>query len=489
MPVTRYYGISAGDIPPAFVPGSEQSTAFPWGTNGTTYTQGPEYVALDTAPVATAPGAITQFSSLAQTARQSQQCATLFYELAAQTIPAGNWSFASAVAETNAAANSFFGVAIYVWRPSTLTKVATITDAQVQRGAEWGTATSSRLFTVAGSAATTENGDVLIVELWRTAAQGMGTAYAQTWNFNAQSGNGDFTADGQTNLNSWMDAPETLQPPTGPIEVVPGVGEATATGFAPTATASDNQTVTTDTGAVSATGFAPAAQISTTVRPDTGLATATGFAPSAAVSANQTVSPALGEVTADGFAPTATASDNQTVTAALGELTAAGFAPAVTASAGIAVSPVATRQLAVPPALVPGEVAVSLTATALRVFGVAPTVAPTATLQVSPTTARLLGVAPAVAPSIDLAVPFARVTDSAFAPTVSVSTNVAVSPVALSMFALEPSLEAFIPVTSSVLTLSAVAPAVSGGGGPGLVTIPRKGGDSSSSIVYYPPTP
>ncbi len=356
MPITRYYAQTANNIPPENAPQSEQSTAFPWGTNGTTYTQGPQYCYIDSSPLVTLPGAITTFNALAQTTRQSQICATLLYELGAQTIPQGNWSFAVAVNETNAAANSFFGVAIYVWRPSTSSKVGTITDEQVQRGAEWGTNTSSRLFTVTGTEITTQDGDVLVVEMWRTGVQAMATAYAHTWNFNAQAGNNDFTADGQTNLNSWMDAPEALQPPAGSQLVVPetglatltgyvasillpvllatGLGTATYTGHEPTVVATNNITVVTDTGTATLDGFAPTVLTPLAIQTNTGTATLDGLEPSIMVSVSAETQ--TGEATFDGFAPSV--ATPVVAVSDTGLLTAIGEAPSVLVSDDVAVT-------------------------------------------------------------------------------------------------------------------------------------------------------
>jgi hypothetical protein len=210
MPVTRYYPSVLNSSPGSNEPSGEQSALFPWGTEQTTYTDSPDYVELnEVAPSATAQ-LTTTFNSINQTARQSAFLGHAFYRLGTQTIPAGTWSFAAVGGETNLAANSFFAVSIYVWRPSNSTVVGSIYDSQTELGTEWSTAATSRLFTVSGSSLATLNGDTLIVEFWYTAAQGMGTSYAQSVFFGANVANSDFTANGQTNLNSWIDSPDTL---------------------------------------------------------------------------------------------------------------------------------------------------------------------------------------------------------------------------------------------------------------------------------------
>jgi hypothetical protein len=380
MPITRYYPISATTTRPSGDPTGEQSASFPWGNGVTAYTSAPEFVTIGTATVAVSPGAVVTWNSLAQTARQSAFIGHLRYRLGPQNIAAGTWSFAAAVGENNTNANSFFGLTIYVWRPSTGLKIGTIYDAQVQLGTEWNTTTASRLFSVSGSAVNNvQNGDLLIVEMWQTSTQAMATAYPQTWNYNAQTGNADFSANGQTSLNSWMDAPDTLVPfvpataatltgtgtytgqePTvsatanqqiatgsgdglysgfvaailAPIVLATGLGVGTFDGYAPTVTATTNTIVETSTGAGSYTGLSPTIVTPVAVATSTGSATLTGYAPTAATPVAAVTQ--TGALTASGFAPIAL-----TPVAALpgsGSVLASGLAPTVTASDNIAVA-------------------------------------------------------------------------------------------------------------------------------------------------------
>lgn len=149
----------------------------------------------------------------------------------------------------------------------------------------------------------------------------------------------------------------------------------------------------------------------------------------------------------------------------------------------VAVPAVNVDALAVPPAIAGGTATVSLTAASLAVLGIAPTIAQDVTVAVPVTTARILGVAPAVAATASLAVPFARVTDGVFVPAVTPSVTVAAGPSVLSLLAVAPTIEALRFVSPAVLTLAARAPSVTGGGGPGLLALPRKGGDSSTSMT------
>lgn len=207
----RYYATAAASTTRGTgQPSTTKSAVFPWGTNNTTYTTGPKYVEIDVAPSTVATNTGASWTSLAQTTQQSTFVGHAYMALAAGTFGAGTWSFALSGSETNASANSFFGVSIYVWRPGTSTVVGYIYDNNVQLGAEWATNTASRTFSVTGANVTAAGGDYLIVEFWHTSAQGATMGYAQTTSFDAASGTADFTADGQTALNAWIDAPTQI---------------------------------------------------------------------------------------------------------------------------------------------------------------------------------------------------------------------------------------------------------------------------------------
>lgn len=212
MPVTRYYNKSIAFLGRrAYEPPASQSTAFPWGTLNTN--SEPQWIIdIDSSLPVEDVLPTTQWNSLNQTARQSSFLLSASYRLGNQTIPAGDWTIAAVGGESNNAANSYFAVSIYVWRPSTSTVVGTIYDSQTQLGVEWSTSSSSRIFTVSGSSVTTQNEDTLIIEIWHTSQQTMGTAYNQSFFFHVSPANSDFTANGQTDLNAWIDAPETLVP-------------------------------------------------------------------------------------------------------------------------------------------------------------------------------------------------------------------------------------------------------------------------------------
>lgn len=215
MAVTRYYATAAASTTRGSgQPSTTKSAKFPWGTNNTTYTTGPKYVEIGLTASAVSTNTGASWTSLAQTTQQSTFVGHGYMALGAGTFGAGTWTFALSGSENNVSANSYFGVSIYVWRPSTSAVVGFIYDNNVQLGAEWATTTASRTFSVTGANVTATSGDYLIVEFWHTSAQGATMGYAQATSFDAASGTGDFTADGQTGLNAWIDAPSTIPGPT-----------------------------------------------------------------------------------------------------------------------------------------------------------------------------------------------------------------------------------------------------------------------------------
>jgi hypothetical protein len=212
MPVTRYYPGFTLSATPSVGPSGEQSAALPNGTNNNNPTR--RYSALQLSKPSSAQffGASGTFNSLAQTGRQSAFVGYGFYELGAQTIPAGNWSIGYQTSEGNAAANAYLALSIYVWRPSTSSVVGYVYDSSAELGSEFTTTFSSNVATVSGASVTAANNDVLVVELWQTAQQGVGMAYTIGLEVEANASLADITADGQTNRSGWIDAPDELIP-------------------------------------------------------------------------------------------------------------------------------------------------------------------------------------------------------------------------------------------------------------------------------------
>jgi len=105
---------------------------------------------------------------------------------AAQTIGGGNIVVSIADKESNLAANFFVnGVDIYVWRPSTDTKVGTVKafGSGTALGAEPSAANSEETTTlviIGSTAVDALAGDVVVIELWARHTQGTAAAYTVT---------------------------------------------------------------------------------------------------------------------------------------------------------------------------------------------------------------------------------------------------------------------------------------------------------------------
>ncbi len=200
---TRLYWRSDASSPDS--PGSSQSAVLPIGTNNS-LAGGENQAMLEIE------GSVTEttiINTLAQTARQSGYFGIFTSEpLAAQTISAQTWQVVLRRRESNAAANAFLAASIYIWRPSTSSVVGFIFDNNAQQGAEWGTTFATITYNLAGSSVTCADGDVLVIEPWYTAAQGMGTTYTVEIQYNNL-------------LFSYLDSPQTLTfytPPAPPKE-------------------------------------------------------------------------------------------------------------------------------------------------------------------------------------------------------------------------------------------------------------------------------
>lgn len=202
----------------------------------------------------------------------------------------------------------------------------------------------------------------------------------------AQDANGtgsavDHTFAGIGITANWLTAGFAINEATGGggVNVLPGFGQLTLGGFAPTVAVSNNVNVAAGVGSLSLTGFAPFAGTSQSITAGLGQLTLTGFAASVSTGGNISVSPGFGQLTLTGFAPSvatprnvqagvgalsltgfaslvatpqnvqadvgsltltgfaATASTPRNVAAGLGTLTLTGFAPTVTATGNVSV--------------------------------------------------------------------------------------------------------------------------------------------------------
>lgn len=85
--------------------------------------------------------------------------------LAAQTIPAQDWTYAAKV-QCGTATNMKHVPVIYIWRPSTNTVVQHISDASTGQGTTWPTSAVQSTHKFAGASVTVQEGDILVIEAW-----------------------------------------------------------------------------------------------------------------------------------------------------------------------------------------------------------------------------------------------------------------------------------------------------------------------------------
>lgn len=154
----------------------DKSTALPVGTDGGDFNQSQD-MTKDNAAAAVG----LTYSTLAQTAQQSAMIARFSSsKLRAQTISANTWTVAFTGSVSNANANAFLAVSLYVYRPSTNAVVGFIRDSATTLGTAF--AGTLQTVTFAGSAVTAAAEDFLVLEAWNVATQAAGKSYTVTFN-------------------------------------------------------------------------------------------------------------------------------------------------------------------------------------------------------------------------------------------------------------------------------------------------------------------
>lgn len=147
-------------------------------------------------------------TSLAQTGEQSGMLARFSSgPLAAQAIAANTWTVAVALAESNASANAFLRVGLYLWRPSNSSQQL-LYFVLADLGVEWSTAEDGQVVTFTNSGTpTAADGDLLVLEVWSHATQAMATAYTHTLWFDGTTDVVDATT---TDAASYLETPQDL---------------------------------------------------------------------------------------------------------------------------------------------------------------------------------------------------------------------------------------------------------------------------------------
>lgn len=144
---------------------------------------------------------------------------------------------------------------------------------------------------------------------------------------------------GRGGLDQRIDVPIFRGAAVGGTTVTPGTATLTLTAFAPTVTATANETYTPSTASLTLTTFAPTVTTPQTVTPSTASLTLTAFDPTVTATANQVATPDTAALTLTTFAPTADLSNANTVTPGTASLSLTTFAPTVTATANLVATP------------------------------------------------------------------------------------------------------------------------------------------------------
>jgi len=160
-----------------------KSTALPDGTDNSLTANDSQSLLLTTAT-----DVQVNITTLAQSTRQSGRFARFTSDLlASQTISANTWNYTLRSRESNNFADAYKAGSIYVWRPSTSSVVGYVYDSNAQIGSEWTTNFTNDSSNISGSAVTATNGDVLVIEVWYTAAQAKTVSYTNSIQYNTSS--------------------------------------------------------------------------------------------------------------------------------------------------------------------------------------------------------------------------------------------------------------------------------------------------------------
>jgi hypothetical protein len=154
------------------------------------------------------------YSSLAQTAHQDGMITKYVSDtLTVPTIDANTWTIALATAESNANANFFTALSLYVLTSADTVR-GFIYDSDVALGNEWGLTEDGQIYTISGSAVTgISSTDRLCLEVWYHAVQATATAFTINFYYN---GTVDVTAGANTDAASYIETPQVLFAPLTP---------------------------------------------------------------------------------------------------------------------------------------------------------------------------------------------------------------------------------------------------------------------------------
>jgi len=188
----------------------EKSTVLPVDTLGANNASGAEETRSLNAVAGISQTSISKTSDATTSARDNYLGRFASVALQAGTYGSGSWTIALALSSASLLANSFTSCSIYFWRPSTEAVVGFVYDSDANIGSEWDNTEEGRVASITGANVTIQDGDVLVIEIWRHAVQAMATAYAQTLYFDGATDptNGTQTTDAASYINAPADIPE-----------------------------------------------------------------------------------------------------------------------------------------------------------------------------------------------------------------------------------------------------------------------------------------
>lgn len=194
----------------------ETSTALPVDTLGANNASGTDETRSLLSAIGSAQTSLSKNSDNTTSARDNYLARFTSVGLSAGTYGSGTWTVALALNEENVQANSFLNCSIYFWRPSNNSVVGYVYDSHTNIGSEWANAETGEVNNITGSNVTIQDNDVLVIEIWRHATQGMTTAYTQTVYFDGTTDptDGTATSDAASYINAPADIPEYVAPVT-----------------------------------------------------------------------------------------------------------------------------------------------------------------------------------------------------------------------------------------------------------------------------------
>lgn len=124
--------------------------------------------------------------------------------LSAVTIAAGTWRVGLSGTQSNAAADTYHNIVVYVWRPGTSSVVGAISDAHGGTGFGAEISDGRQIISFSGSSVTAQSGDRIIFEWWHHWQHTMASGYTS----NIKYDDGTELDDIAAAEGSWIECPQ-----------------------------------------------------------------------------------------------------------------------------------------------------------------------------------------------------------------------------------------------------------------------------------------